>query len=961
MADILLNKNASGMLSDEQIVPAIEWVAEQMPGGFFVYRADDTQEIVYVNQATYHIFGCENAEEFSSITQNTFRGMVHPEDFEKIQKSIDDQIADEKNANNDYVEYRIIRKDGTIRWVDDYGHYAHLPGYGDVYYVFIGDITEKHLAQEENRRRANIYGSMLAQFNAFADDSLTVMRIDLTSGITEEVRGRDFYMEDEAGRAFLDSIDARRDSFLIEGDRDRYLELFMPEKMMTHYAKGQEQIVFVGYCKRQSGRQCFVKFSATLASDPVSGDLIALYAETEYNTEQVTDVLGRRVLASQYDMVTYIVGTHYGVVIGDSSNIRKGNIFPKKREGNYMSYIKDQVLPVVDASGDELLEIERKLSLETIKKELLINESYAVEVSCLIDHETYRKKFTYYPVDREMSFYILLKEDLTEVIKKERAQNELLASALEDARRANQAKSDFLSNMSHEIRTPITAILGMNELIQRASINEEVLGYADNIEKAGMSLLGIISDILDFSKIEAGRMELSEADYLTENLLNDLMNLTHLRAEDKGLKLETKIDKNLPRKLFGDELRLKQIITNLMVNAIKYTEKGRVTLEMSLREKKGDRAVIFVSVKDTGIGIKDDEADKLFKAFDRLDMDRTRTIEGTGLGLSITNELLKLMGSSLNVKSSYGSGSDFFFIIEQRIVEDAALGEFNPYAFQKSGKIGRKTAGFTAPEARILIVDDTPMNLQVIAGLLKRTGMKIDTAESGRACIDAFVSGSEYDVVFLDYRMPEMDGIETLKVLCDRFPDKVARTPIVCLTASAVAGDREKMLAAGFSDYLAKPINIYEVEELLRKYLGDKVRATEVSEADTSYGDHERELGYLPEELFGITEIDPSKGIEFCGDAADYMDAIDIYRSSIDKKIVELRESAGAFDFERFTNLTHSLKSTSRMIGAINLSEKAFLLEQSGRKRDMETIKRELEDFILSYRDLQKALERVDT
>ena len=233
-----------------------------------------------------------------------------------------------------------------------------------------------------------------------------------------------------------------------------------------------------------------------------------------------------------------------------------------------------------------------------------------------------------------------------------------------------------------------------------------------------------------------------------------------------------------------------------------------------------------------------------------------------------------------------------------------------------------------------MIVDDTPMNLQVIAGLLKRTEMKIDTAESGQACIDAFMSDKVYDVVFLDYRMPEMDGIETLRKLCESFPEKTARTPIVCLTASAVSGDREKMLDAGFSDYLSKPINIYEMEELLRHYLGDKVRPVEVTNESSNYGDHERELGYLPEELLGIADIDPGRGIEFCGDASDYLDAIDVYRSSVDKKIKELGESVSAFDYERFTNLTHSLKSTSRMIGAIKLSEKAFLLEQSRRKRD---------------------------
>ena len=332
---------------DEYLIPAIEWVAEQMPGGFFIYRADGSQEILYVNKAALHIFGCESEEEFREITGNSFLGLVHSADIDTVQKSIDAQIMDKKNENLDYVEYRIIRKDGSIRWVDDYGRFAQIPGYGDVYYVFISDITEKHYVREEINRRANVYQGLLEQFNTFADNSLAVTRANFTTGVIEEVRGKDLYPEDYAGGDLKASIKARQESFIAEEDRKKFREIFSIENMLERYYKGLGSAVFVGYCRRRSGRHCFVKFSASAVIDPVSEDTIFFSSETEYNTEKVTEVLNKKVLAKQYDMVAYIVGNNYGVVIGDASNIGKGSIFPKERDGVYTEYLREQVFPVI--------------------------------------------------------------------------------------------------------------------------------------------------------------------------------------------------------------------------------------------------------------------------------------------------------------------------------------------------------------------------------------------------------------------------------------------------------------------------------------------------------------------------------------------------------------------------------------------------------------------------------------
>ena len=537
--------------------------------------------------------------------------------------------------------------------------------------------------------------------------------------------------------------------------------------------------------------------------------------------------------------------------------------------------------------------------------------------------------------------------DVTEMMTIKRKNDEiLLQKEIADAK--NRSKSTFLSNMSHEIRTPITAILGMNEMIRRESNDPVILGYADNIEKAGLSLLGIISDILDFSKIEAGRMEVVEEPYQPLHIVADMYNLISLRAESKGLSLKFHIDSSLPKGLVGDELRIKQILMNLLSNAVKYTEKGSVSLTVKGNVIDDTTIDVNVSVEDTGIGIHHEEMEHLFSAFDRLDVKRTRNIEGTGLGLAITSQMLELMNAELRVESEYNKGSIFSFTLRQRICDAAPVGDIDvkEYASKEAGyKETRKY--FTAPGKKILLVDDTPMNLQVIAGLLKRTKLDIDTAQSGRECISMF-GERDYDIVFMDYRMPDLDGIETLGRLKEMYPEKCGKTPVISLTASAISGDREKMLSAGFTDYLTKPVNISEMEDMLVRYLPEgavQFGEEDVSE-DVSLADR------IPQVLFSTPLIDPEKGIEYCGEVEDYMDAVEIYLNSISKKAGLIEQSLSDGDIEAFTIQVHSLKSMSKAIGAETIFERAFALEQAGRNHDVITLKKDTPAFLQDYRSL---------
>ena len=425
-------------------------------------------------------------------------------------------------------------------------------------------------------------------------------------------------------------------------------------------------------------------------------------------------------------------------------------------------------------------------------------------------------------------------DDMTNHIRAvEREQQ--LESELKVAEARSEAKSQFLSNMSHEIRTPINAILGMNEMILRESREPAIAEYAENVRNAGNTLLGLVNDILDFSKIEAGKMDIIPVDYDLASVLNDLVTMIQTRADDKGLLLDVKVDPDIPVELHGDEIRIKQVATNILTNAVKYTEKGTVSLNVGYEELPAEdgRNMIGLrfSISDTGIGIKQEDMEKLFTAFDRIEEQRNRTIEGTGLGMNITKRLLTMMGSELEVESEYGKGSTFSFTVKQVAVSEHRIGNYEESYRRTLAQRKRYKEKFTAPDAHVLVIDDTPMNLAVFKSLLKTTKVQIDTAESGFEGVE-LANKNLYDIMFVDHMMPKKDGIETLaEIKAGSGPNK--DTTAVCLTANAVSGAREKYISAGFDDYLTKPIVPEKLEQMIMEYLPEeKLTRIPVTEAE---------------------------------------------------------------------------------------------------------------------------------
>jgi signal transduction histidine kinase/DNA-binding response OmpR family regulator len=497
----------------------------------------------------------------------------------------------------------------------------------------------------------------------------------------------------------------------------------------------------------------------------------------------------------------------------------------------------------------------------------------------------------------------------------------------------NKAKSSFLAHMSHEIRTPMNAILGMVELLLRKDLPREAREEAASIKHAANNLLGIINDILDFSKIEAGKMEIIAAEYQFASMINDVMTIIRVRLSDSPVKFVTNIGENIPGWLIGDEIRIRQILLNILSNAAKYTHKGQITFTVKAEIDGSGAVTLIAEVADTGIGIKAEDTDKLFGDFAQLDTHKNVGVEGTGLGLAITRSLCRAMGGDVTVKSIYGTGSVFTAIIPQQ-AED-----LTPFSavIGSGDEIREDGVRFIAPSARILIVDDIATNLKVAEGLLAPYRARIDTVLSGAQAIE-FIRENEYDLIMMDHMMPGMDGIETATAIRAIPGIRFENIPIVALTANAFSGMREMFLQNGFHDYLAKPIEISKLNEIMEKWVPREKREKYVRKEQIS--------AVSPEPEFFIDDVDTARGIAMTGGSArQYQEVLALYCDDAARRLEMLREPPGEDGLVSFTTQVHALKSASASIGAASLSKRAAELEMAGKKGDLSFIRENLSEF----------------
>ena len=633
-----------------------------------------------------------------------------------------------------------------------------------------------------------------------------------------------------------------------------------------------------------------------------------------------------------------------------------------------------------------------------------------------------------------------------------------------EAMQAAIQKSDFLANMSHEIRTPMNAVLGMAEMAEREEMSDEARAYIHQIQSSGKHLLTIINDILDFSKIDSGKMEIVETPYNVSEMLADISNLVNSRIGTKDLTFIVDVPYDIPVELIGDNIRIHQILINLLTNAVKFTQRGKIELKVSFERTGEDEALFTMAVSDTGNGIKPEDLEKLFQSFQQVDSKRNRSIEGTGLGLAITKQLLDLMHGEISVDSEYGKGSTFTtkipqkifkerkafsceqkdlhvymlveneyikeqltrelsevdipvidlaednmknipgnvaFVIERKLLTDEMLGKIEKYpglrvvlidnydgdnslkhsnihvlrrpvTIQKfyaalgiiqddSYEVTEEDVfAFEAPEAEILIVDDNAINLTVAKGLLEPLNMKVDVAESANACIEK-LRGKTYDIIFMDHMMPDVDGIEATHIIRRLVPG-YAEVPIIALTANAVGGAKEMFIKEGMNDFVAKPIETKKIVAIIKKWLpvekivpvdkDKKPKTTE--EGKKASGETSWASDILVREGFNV-----KSALELLGSEALYMKILREYYLGIDKKASVIRTHYENKDYQNYTIEVHSLKSTSKQIGADNLSGFAARLEQAGDSRDISFIENNTEELLKDLLKVKDSLGRV--
>ena len=541
--------------------------------------------------------------------------------------------------------------------------------------------------------------------------------------------------------------------------------------------------------------------------------------------------------------------------------------------------------------------------------------------------------------------YIIVVTDLSERMKS----MEALKEAVNEADYANKAKSIFLANMSHEIRTPMNAIIGFSEILLKMDLSSEIRGHVEDIKWSSQNLLTIINDILDISKIESGKMELVESNYYTANLINDVRLIIEPQVQKKNLHFEMKIDENIPNELYGDKVRIRGILINILNNAVKYTSEGSITFEVLLRSKVYNRIQLAFRVTDTGTGIKEENLSTLFDNFERLDQKVHYGVEGSGLGLAIAKAYITMMGGEIKVSSRYGEGSVFTVEIEQEIIDEKPIE--NKYLH------GRETRGnmddFMIQHTKVLVVDDNPVNLKVAQGILNTYGVEVDVALNGNDAIE-LCAKCNYDIVFMDQMMPGLDGPETMwmiRKLNDHYKPQGAGK-IIVLTANAIKGTRENLMELGFDEYLGKPLNIDRLESLLCQFVPEK-NIIWKKVADSGLEEkaaQEKELENVKFIQDALPEVDVDLGLSHCGGLVeDYLKVLEITHKYGEKQLDELKQLWEQKEYKAYNIKVHSLKSTSLNIGAREISAEAKRQEEAGLKGDYDYIDKNITNLITEY------------
>lgn len=546
-----------------------------------------------------------------------------------------------------------------------------------------------------------------------------------------------------------------------------------------------------------------------------------------------------------------------------------------------------------------------------------------------------------------LSFYLMVENPdaiLVDLLKKETRRADI----------ANRAKTDFLANMSHEIRTPINSMVGMTEMILREDDPVKIKEYASDVQSATKSLLTIINEILDITKIEAGKMAIVPVEYSFSTMLDEVTGMMDFKAKEKNLDFYVEIDQEIPDKLYGDDIHIKQVLVNLLGNAFKYTAEGCVSMRVSLLPESNEQQVkILFEVKDTGQGIKQEDIDRIIIPYERIDVNKNRNVEGSGLGLPITFRLLAEMGSKMKVDSEYGKGSVFSFALQQGIVEATPIKEVKKQANKEQPEDYKYVPMFEAPGARVLVVDDNMMNRKVFKALLSKTKIQVDEASSGKECL-LMVREKYYDIIFMDHMMPEMDGLETYQAMKEMEDYPCKKTPVVVVTANAVIGSKDRyIIKEGFRAYLSKPLDYHKLEKVIKNLLKkDLIQSVEQVEAVKET---------VEEDMPIINGLDWGYAEKHFNSREDMLQTLAFFRTSLESDAAELQSLYERIEepdgFKNYCTKIHSMKNSAATVGIIPLAGTAKVMEDAARSNQKAPIDAMMSIFTekwLSYKEMLK-------
>ena len=676
-------------------------------------------------------------------------------------------------------------------------------------------ITIVGYIQTDEDRVSALYNELRDQLSSITADRLGVFRVNLTKDVVEEVAGTDLYDSDRTAASYTDLLLGRFPDLLIKPAHGPTQGPFTREELLREFQNGRSTVSEIVYARRKSVKNGFFILEATLAQQPVTGDVIAFITERDYNKEMIDRTIWSRALSEQYDGIAYIASGQLGVVLSGEPEGRSDGVVPTQAETDYAAYARRLAAQACE-EPEEQEALLAALDLDRIRQELEQNDSTTVDLSLSSPEGPRYKRFTFFIADKPSDFYAFLISDTTSIRQAQQEQNRLLGEALEQAKASNAAKTAFLSNMSHDIRTPMNAIIGFTNLaLQSVHDADRTEEYLQKIQTSSNHLLSLINDVLEMSRIESGKMELENGPCSIRELVENLTTMVAVQAADKHQQLTLDLEGLAETDVLCDKLRLNRVLLNLLSNAVKYTpDGGRIWLTARQEAGAPDGFARFeFRVKDNGIGMSEEFAARIFDPFEREKTSTVSGIQGTGLGMAITKRIVDLMGGTIDVVTAPGQGSEFTVrLVFQLATEPVGAPAPAPARADLSDSFAGK---------RLLLVDDIEINREIATAVLETEGFLVETADDGSQAVE-MVSSSRpgyYDAVLMDIQMPVLDGYEATRRIRALEDPALAAIPIVAMTANAFEEDRKNAIQAGMNGHIPKPIDVAVLQDVLRGIL----------------------------------------------------------------------------------------------------------------------------------------------